>query len=152
MEFENINWDDLTGGYKTSYNPIEAFYKIKSSNPIVVKSGFEELWENLHHQGDVGTASYYSVPILIKLCVEEKSLDWNFIGLCVIIENCRHSLDNPILPSAFEVYYNECLLKFETYLLSNFKKIKDEDSLKLTFAFLATNNGYYTLGKALEEF
>ena len=111
---------------------------------------FNELWENLHHQGHVGLASYLAIPHLIDICIESKSLDWNFIGLCVTIENCRINGENPEIPSQYDDLYFGSLTKFEKYLLANFKNINDRTAFRLALALLATLNGQPGLGKAIE--
>lgn len=151
MNLENTIWTTLNGGYKIPYDASIALKKLQLENDTQLNNIFTDLWNNLHHQGDVGLASYYAVPQLINICIEKKSVDWNFIGLCVLIENCRHLKFNPILPEELEENYYEALKKFEEYLLGNFKNIKDKESLHLTLAFFATINGQPELGRAIEK-
>jgi hypothetical protein len=98
----------------------------------------------------VGLASYLAIPHLIDICIESKSLDWNFIGLCVTIENCRINGKNPEIPSQYDDLYFGSLTKFEKYLLANFKNINDRTAFRLTLALFATVNGQPRLGKAIE--
>jgi hypothetical protein len=98
----------------------------------------------------VGTASYLAVPELIFICINKKSLDWNFIGLCALIENCRLEGHNPELPTEHQDSYFESLTQFERYLLINFKSITDQTALRLTLALFATLNGQPGLGRAIE--
>ena len=111
---------------------------------------FKELWDNLHHKGHVGLASYLAVPQLVSICITKKSLDHNFIGLCVLIENRRLEEHNPELPIEYQDHYFESLTQFEKYLLLNFKNITDQTALRLALALFATVNGQPGLGKAIE--
>ena len=126
MDLDNIIWRKLQGGYKMVYDASRPLKKLKAANrQDEMNAIFDELWENLHHQGDVGTASYLAVPHLVEICIEKKSLDWNFIGLCVLIENSRLQEHNPELPDEFQDIYFEGLSRLENYLLLNFKNITD---------------------------
>ena len=152
MDLENKIWKTIDGGYKIPYDASVPLKKLQTtSDQKMINEIFEELWENLHHQGDVGFASYLSVPILITTCIEKKSVDWNFIGLCLVIENRRQADRNPILPAEFNGLYFDALKQFEQYLLTNFKNIKDSTALRLTLAFFATVNGQADLGRAIEN-
>ena len=151
MDLDNKIWRTLQGGYKMVYDSSRPLKKLKAAGrQEELKVIFAELWENLHHQGNVGTASYLAVPHLVDICIEKKSLDWNFIGLCVLIENGRLEEQNPELPDEFQDYYFEALSKLENYLLINFKNITDQSAIRLTLALFATINGQPKLGRAIE--
>ena len=148
---DNTIWSTLKGGYKIPYNASIPLKKLKrATRPEEMEKIFTELWDNLRHQGDVGTASYAAAPHLVSICIEKRSLDWNFIGLCVLIENCRVKGDNPELPGEYQDLYFDSLKQFQNYLLLNFNSITDRESLRLTLALLATLNGQPELGRALE--
>jgi hypothetical protein len=151
MDLQDPIWATLNGGYKMPYDVSRPLRKLQGAESRKeMQIIFDELWENLHHQGDVGLASYLAVPQLISICIHKKSLDWNFIGLCVLIENCRVDDRNPELPKEYDEAYFGSLTQFEKYLLLNFKNIVDRTALRLTLALLATINGQPGLGKALE--
>ena len=151
MELEDKTWGLLEGGYRIPYDASKPLKKLKGVISHKERQElFHELWENLHHQGDVGLASYLAVPHLIDICIENKSLDWNFIGLCVAIESCRINGKNPELPSQYDDLYFSSLTKFEKYLLANLKNINDRTGFRLALALLATVNGQPELGRAIE--
>ena len=151
MELDDKIWSKLDGAHKTPYNASSALRKLKvATRPDEFSSVFSDLWENLHHQGDLGLASYLSIPQLVSICIEKRSLDWNFIGLCVVIENCRLAGNNPELPAEFENLYFDSLANFEKYLLLNFKNLHDRNALRLSLALFAILNGQPELGKAIE--
>jgi hypothetical protein len=152
MDLDNKIWQTLNGGYKIPYDVSTLIKILQSTNDNTkIVNIFAELWDNLHHQGDVGLASYLALPQLVAICIDKKSFDWNFVGLCVLIENCRQADHNPKLPEEFQNEYFDALKKFEQYLLKNFKSINDPTTLRLTLAFLATVNGQIKLGKAIEN-
>ncbi len=151
MDLDHPIWSTLKNGYHLPYNASWALRRLKeSAKPDVIQTVFDDLWENLHHQGDVDTASYLAVTQLVSLCMEKNSFDWNYIGLCVVIENCRLEKQNPELPDEFQDLYFDSLSRFEKYLLLNFKNISDRKSVRLALSLFATLNGQPELGKAIE--
>jgi len=151
MELDDQIWAAMEGGYRITYNPSQVLKDLKASSDSEKLEGlFEELWDNLHHQGDVGLASYLSVPQLVSICIEKQSFDYNYIGLCVLIENCRRKGNNPELPHDFAKSYFDSLSLFTDYLLLNFRKIEDYDASRLALALFAIASGQPSLGKALE--
>src|SRR4051812_1018837 len=102
MDLESNIWKTIDGGDNTLYDASVPLKRLLLTNvPDELETVFTELWDNLHHQGDIGLASYLSVPQLVKICINKKSLDWNFVGLCLLIENCRQAEHNPELPPEF---------------------------------------------------
>jgi hypothetical protein len=152
MNLRNEKWTSLYGGYKIPYDASIPLRQLHSTNDQkIVANIFTELWDNLHHQGNVGLASYFSIPQLVDICIEKKLLTWNFIGLCALIEHCRLSSYNPVLPKELEHDYFESLKKLEQYLLKNFKSIQDETALRETLSLFATLNGQRDLGKVIQQ-
>ena len=152
MDLNNQVWSTLEGGYRIPYDASYALKELKStSDPKIINLILRGLWENLHHQGDVGTASYLSSISLIDICIDKKSLGWKYIGLCLVIEHCRRSDNNPEIPIEFKDDYFVALNRFEEYLLTNFKAIDDSTSLRLTLAFFATMHEQFDLGRAIEQ-
>src|SRR5690349_10041869 len=108
IDLEDKIWTLLDGGYKMPYNASIALKRLKNSKlESEQEIIFKELWDNLHHQGDVGLASYFAVPHIISICIERNSLDWNYIGLCVLIEKCRLKDESPAIPAEFQDQYFE---------------------------------------------
>jgi hypothetical protein len=150
MNLDNNEWVNLTSGYKIPYDASVPLRKLKSTDdPETIKAVFEELWENLYHQGDVGTASYYAVPHLVEICISKNSLDWNYVGLCFIIEEARAAANNLSLTSGLEQEYFDSLHKLGDYLLKNFKSINGEITIQAALAFLAMMQGQIKLGSLI---
>jgi len=62
----------------------------------------DETWnalcQELFHQGDVGEASYATVPHLVRIHLLRGVPDWNTYSLASIIEDARQTARNPKLP------------------------------------------------------
>jgi hypothetical protein len=65
LGFDDERWNHLTGGYKIPFDPRPSLRKLESQQDT--PTAWEELWEQLHHQGDVGDASYAAVPELVSI-------------------------------------------------------------------------------------
>jgi len=57
------DWGELNDGYGAPYDPRPAIAKLRAE-PLD-QAAWGELWNELHHQGDVGAASYAAVPLLV---------------------------------------------------------------------------------------
>jgi hypothetical protein len=72
-------WTKLTGGYQTAFDPRPALRSLASR--VNAKKAWHELWEGLHHQGDVGVASYSAVPHLVRIYRQRRVDSWETFGL-----------------------------------------------------------------------
>jgi hypothetical protein len=55
LSFDYERWNHLTGGYKMPFDPRPSLRKPESPR---IPPAWQDLWEELHHQGDLGDASY----------------------------------------------------------------------------------------------
>ena len=99
-------WRDLHGGYRRPYDASAPLRLLQDGGDV-----WDELWNELHHQGDVDVASYASVPQLVRIAGESPSRDWNFYGLVATIEVERHRKGNPTIPDWLKDDYNAALAK-----------------------------------------
>jgi len=61
LSFDDPRWRQLRGGYGSPYDPRKALLSLERGTDVL--AAWSELWEELHHQGDVGEASYAAVHI-----------------------------------------------------------------------------------------
>ncbi len=121
---------ELISGYGTPYNPFPVLQRLETDH----ESAINELWENLYHQGDVGTASYAAVPILVQK---------GELSLVAAIEVARHKDHNPEIPSELVAGYNQALLfALETMPTT-------EEQFQGYYTIHASVNGQHQLAKAL---
>jgi hypothetical protein len=64
VKYDDPRWRALKGGYREIYDPTPALARLESG--VALGEAWEELWNELHHQGDVGEASYTVVPGLVE--------------------------------------------------------------------------------------
>lgn len=90
-------WGSLVGGYKVPYDPRPVLAVL--SGHYDNDAAWEELWNELHHQGDVGDASYVAVPALVRLSMQHSPAHWGLYGLAATIEEARLMFPrNPPVP------------------------------------------------------
>lgn len=152
MELTNNLWKTLEGGYKNPFDASILLQQLEHTNdPETIKKIVNELWNELHHQGDVGLASYLSLPHIVRIGKLKGLYDSNLLGLCCVIEQQRHLGNNPNLPIEFTDYYNKGLTDLEEFVLDNINKKLDNTTYTISLAALATCNGQIELGKAIME-
>lgn len=101
MEFPDERWVGLSGGYHMPYDPRPALRSIEASDD---KAAWAELWNELHHKGDVGEASYAALPALAQLALMGIG-GWQPYALAVTIEEARRNGRNPPLPGWLDEHY-----------------------------------------------
>jgi hypothetical protein len=121
---------ELISGYGTKYDPLPAIEKLETDHELAL----DELWENLYHQGDVGSASYAAVPLLVQK---------GELSLVAAIEVARHKDHNPKVPSELITGYNQALsLALETLPTT-------EEQFQGYYIIHASVNGQHKLARAL---
>jgi hypothetical protein len=84
LNFNDQRWEHLTGGFKIPFDPRPCLRQIESTQNT--DDARKELWEELHHQGDVGSASYAAVPELVRFHRMGGAADWNLYAIVAIID------------------------------------------------------------------
>ena len=121
----------LKGGYGEPYDPRPTLEKLEGSPA----EALAELWENLYHQGDVGLASYFSVPALVEA---------GELSLVAAIEVARQDCRNPEIPDSMVEVYEDALRK----ALS--KTPRDRAQFQAYYVIHASVNNQPKLARALE--
>lgn len=90
LNLDDPKWKELNGGYRTPYDASIALRELEAG-----EDAWDELWQELHHQGDVGEASYAAVPHLVRIAGAASEIDRNLFSLVATIEIERHRGGNP---------------------------------------------------------
>lgn len=80
-------WHGATGGHGTPYDP-RPVLRLLGKSPRS-QALWDELWSDLHHQGDIGSASVLAVPLLAWVHAHAHVPDWNALALFCTIEGAR---------------------------------------------------------------
>jgi hypothetical protein len=141
LELNDTRWKDLHGGYRVAYDASVPLQALTVGDDV-----WNELWEELHHQGDVDVASYAAVTKLIDLAPQLTERDWNFYGLIAVIEVERHRRDNPAIPEWLVPDY-ESAWQSIIWLASNDLLIaSDGETVQAILSVLALAKGSLKLG------
>jgi len=107
LGLDDPRWARLEGGYRTVCDPRPHLGTIVSGGSVA--AAWSALWEDLHHQGDVGAASYAAIAVLGPWARSTGSDDWNVYALAATIEECRAEGDNPPVPAWCAPFYSAAL-------------------------------------------
>lgn len=100
LPLDSERWVELRGGHGRydaapileelleGYLPLDRFWSLA--------------WAELHHQGEVGNASYLAIPwIWAHYCSNELEPDEELVWFVGTVERCRHRGDNELLLEAY---------------------------------------------------
>ncbi|GAA0588532.1 hypothetical protein [Rhizomicrobium electricum] len=145
IRLDDPKWMDLMGGYRVPYDPRGALQSLSRGHEV--EAAWAELWNELHHQGDVGEASYASVPVLVSIHAERGIADWNTYALVAIIEVARRMPGNPELPSWLKDSYDDALRQLAEIGLQEFRDAKEPGLVNGIIAVLAFSKDQPLLGR-----
>lgn len=144
MLLTDSRWSTLAGGYRLPYDPRPSLSKLVAN--VDTASAWEELWNNLHHQGDVGEASYATLTALVDLYRSENVPDWNLFALSATIEVERHRKGNPPLPEWLSEDYHAAWQQLDKLALTALRNKTDSQTLQSLLAVIAIARGNLKLG------
>jgi hypothetical protein len=147
---DDERWLHLTGGYRMEYDPRKALAQLRSGRND--DAAWSELWNELHHQGDVGEASYAAVPELVKIYKERSAVDWQTYAMVTTIELQRTEGDNPKIPTWLEEDYFAALRELAAMGACEVFQTKDPDTTRTILGMLAVARGLRIFGELLTHY
>ncbi|NGM49735.1 hypothetical protein G5B46_08980 [Caulobacter sp. 602-2] len=150
MDFSDERWVGLMGGYRVVYDPRPALRAIDEGRDV--EAAWSELWEELHHQGDVDLASYAVAPHLARLAATGKAGGWNAYGLAATIQQSRRHERNPAIPDWLELHYTRAWTALFASALDALRTADDPDVVGSLLAVVAIHRGMPILGDMALEF
>ncbi|HKV77041.1 MAG TPA: hypothetical protein VJP02_02805 [Candidatus Sulfotelmatobacter sp.] len=150
LDLGDKRWNDFKGGYRIRFDPRPLLRRLESGRDD--KAVWLELWNELHHQGDVGEASYAAVPHLVRIHRARNTNDWNSYAMVATIELARTERGNPELPKWLEPEYFEAIDDLAAFGLSTLERTKDRYVVRGILSVLAISKGARVYGKVLLEY
>jgi hypothetical protein len=146
MNHESIDdkWATMLGGYRVPYDPRPAVQRL--SENVDVEATWAELWNELHHQGDLGEASYAAVTLLTEIHASGRRPDWNLFSLAALIEVERHRRGNPPIPEWLEFDYRRAWKQLFDLALTSLRDEADADAVQSALAIVAIYKNALKLG------
>ena len=150
LSFDDPIWTTLTGGRGrvTDIRPLLRRLEVESDPDEV----WEALWDALHHQGDIGIASFAAVPHLVRIHRQRDTVDWNTYALIATIELARDGEQNPDLPDWARPDYEAALRELATLGLVELPRAPAPEAVLSILSVAAIGHGRRVHGRALLEF
>ena len=148
LSLDDNLWLELTGGYRIPLDPRPLFAKLEAGDD----SAWGELWDELHHQGDIGTASYAAVPHLIRIYRKLGTIHWNVYAMVGIIELARDRGTNPEIPKLLEQDYFRAIQELAKVGQSEILRAEEPETVRAILGIIAISKKLRTHGKFLIEF
>jgi hypothetical protein len=150
LGLDDNRWNQLTGGYRTKCDPRPLLAQLESEQNK--ERAWHRLWEELHHQGDVGEASYASVPHLVRIHRANGTVDWNTYAMVAIIELARGNGNNPELPTWLEEDYHRAIRELAEIGAAEIRHTEEPETVRAILGVIAIAKGLRTHGRFLAEY
>jgi hypothetical protein len=145
---DDSRWAELDGGYRLPYDPRPALARLRDGDD----AAWDELWNELHHQGDVGVASYAAVPHLLAIHRERDVPDWQTYAMISTIEQCRAQQRNPKLPQWLEQSYWDAWHEVLGLACRDLARTEDGTTVRSILGAIALAKGLRSVGEVLIDF
>jgi hypothetical protein len=150
LSFDDNRWDKLSAGYRTQFDPRAALSKLESN--IRSEDAWNELWEGLHHQGDVGEASYAAVPHIVRIYHQRRGDHWRTFGLVTLIELARGRGTNPEIPNWLKQDYFQAIQNLAKIASTEVMREDDTYAVRAMLCVVAIAKGARTHARFLFEY
>ena len=145
LSLDDNRWNNLTGGYRVKCDPRPLLARLESDQNK--ETAWHELWEELHHQGDVGEASYASVPHLVRIHRKGDRDAWNTYAIVAIIELARGKGNNPEVPGWLEEDYLRAIRELAEIGTAEISRTEEPESVRAILGVIAIAKGLRTQRK-----
>jgi len=150
ISLEDARWSNRTGGYKMPPDPRPLLRRLETEHDTA--RVWQELWEELHHQGDVGDASYAAVPFLVRIYQQRAVIDWNTYAIVAIIELARTEGENPDVPEWIAEDYFQAIRRLAEIGTKEVMQAEAADDVSAILNVVAIEKGLRTHGKFLVNY
>ena len=150
LSFEDSRWKELKAGYRTPIDLRPLLQRLESDRDA--KATWDEIWQELYHQGDIGEGSLVAVPHLVRIHRQRGVPDWNTYALAAAIELARGQDGNPDVPDWSREAYDQALRDLAQIGFEDLPRAADQETVRSILAILAIVHGARTYGRILVEF
>ena len=150
ISLEDARWSQMTGGYRMPLDPRPLLKRLESDNDTT--EVWQELWKELHHQGDVGEASYAAVPFLVENYRKRRLLHWNTYAIVAVIELARKVGKNPDVPQWIAGDYFKAIGSLAEIGISEVLKAETPEDVRAILSVIAISKGLRMHGKFLVNY
>jgi hypothetical protein len=149
LPLDDPRWADLIGGYRVAYDARPLVKKFIDRG--VDRSTWKEIWDNLHHQGDIDTASYAVLPYLVSVAAAPLKRDAELYAYCATLCFEEHNGRNPPVPQFLQLSYAKALEKLFEMAIADLRADAPPGTVRYILSFLAAYRGAPDLGRAIRD-
>ncbi len=150
LSLDDNRWTQLYGGYRMPCDPRPLLAKIEAGKDT--EGVWHELWDELHHQGDVGEASYAAVPQIVRIYRHHDSVDWNTYAIVAIIDLARGRGNNPDVPDWLKEEYFATIQELAEIGRADLSRARNAEDVRSILAVIALSKGLRTHAMFLIEY
>jgi len=151
LPLNDPRWKTYKSGFnRTPYDASGLAAQLIGAGPSAAL--WDACWGDLHHQGDVGEASYALVPYVVEYIRRSRAPDAMAAAFILTVEESRSGNGNPPLPPELLKSYEASLRELPAIALSEIPVPWSEDFLRYVVALIALANGQRTLATAYQDF
>lgn len=131
----------LLDAYGSPFDPRPLIARWKQGDSDAIRL----LWEHLHHQGELGSASFAAVPDLVDLLGALDQPDWNVYALVATIGEVI-SLKGVMPPAALASAYSNAWTSVLPFALRDLAEATEDKLVRSLIVVIAHAKGQHTLG------
>jgi hypothetical protein len=149
LPLDDSQWATYAGGHRQLYNAAPLMRQLLekgASAPF-----WDTMWSELHHQGDVGEASYAVVPYLVHYQQQRHELDERLFHFVCTIDLAQLANNNPRVPAELELSYAMALRNLPVIGAEKLRRGGDEAFVMGVCAATALAAGHRILARAYLE-
>jgi hypothetical protein len=150
LSLDDKRWSTMLGGYRVPFDPRPLLARLETEQDTT--SVWQELWNELHHQGDVGEASFATVPHLVRIHRKRSIVDWNTYALVAMVELARKEGKNPDVPEWMKEDYFRAIRDLAEIGASEVLRTDNAEDVRAILSILAIEKGLRTHGKFLVNY
>ncbi|HTW60728.1 MAG TPA: hypothetical protein VMD55_02910 [Terracidiphilus sp.] len=150
LSFDDPRWAEMMGGYRIKFDPRPLLQLLRTGSDT--KAAWAALWDELHHQGDVGEASFAAIPEIVRSYCDRGVPDGNAYAMIAVIELARSKGENPDVPEWLREEYFAAISALAERGYSELKRTEDADLCCAILGVLAIEKGLRNLARLLFDF
>ena len=150
LPLDDPRWAIYHGGYRCPYDVVPLIRELQGNGTS--DQFWELVWDELHHQGDVGEASYALVPYLVEYQSRQRELDDRVFHYCVVVDLAQPEKKNPAIPPELEFSYVKALRKLPVIGAELLRQGCPEEVVMGVAAATALAVGHRVLARAYIDF
>jgi hypothetical protein len=150
LNLDDKRWSRLLGGYRVPFDPRPLLARLEAEQDTATT--WHELWDELHHQGDVGEASFAAVPHLVRIYRKRGKVDWNTYAIVAVIELARKEGKNPDVPGWLKEDYFSAIRELAEIGVGEVLRTEDLNNVRAILSVIAIAKDLRIHGKFLVNY